>query len=174
MSVNEARRPVHRGTARLGAKQRLQDRGPSERELGAQVGPHGRARGGGNGHGTCSYLPVQDAPSAAGGGRNEKVLTVGFELPVPRGLLLVEGLALLRSPPSLGPTATAGHAAGPRLRTEEGVGSHVAGCLSVGPFPDGLVLLEVGVRVRSPAQGHPERGPPLSQVRAGLLGVRYG
>lgn len=174
MSVDEARRPVHRGTARLCPKQRLQDRGPSEGELGAQIGPHGRARGGGNGRGTCSDLPVQDAPSAAGGGRNEQVLTGGFELPVPRGLLLVEGLALLRSPASLGSAAPAGHAAAPRLRAEEGVGSHVAGGLSFAPFPDGLVLLEVGVRVRPPAQGHPERGPPLSQVRAGLLGLRYG
>lgn len=173
VSINEARCPIHRGTARLCTKQRLQDWGPSKWELRAQIWAHGWTCGCGNGDRTCSYLPIQDTPSTADCSRYEKVLTACFELPIPRDLLLMEGLALVQRPPSLGSTATAGHSTGPCLWTEEGVGSHVAGCLSFAPFPDCLMLFKISVRVRSPAQCHAKRGAPLSQVRAGLFGVRY-
>lgn len=154
MSVDEPRGATHRGSARLGPEQRLQDRGPSERELRAQVLSHGRPRARGNRHRASPHLPAQDAASVAGGGRYEEVLAgqaaARFQLPVASGLLLLDGLALVRTAASLGASTTAaagttGAAStpGPCFLTEEGVGAHVTGRLAVAPFPRLLMLLFV-------------------------------
>lgn len=68
VSVDEPRGATHRGPARLGPEQRLQDRGPSERELRPQELPRGGPRARGDHRGTAPHLATQNAPTTAGGG----------------------------------------------------------------------------------------------------------